>query len=154
MAVTSKCRYHLVTVFFSNGFLKTFQECFVFYMQREVMAEDEVKLVNVSYCHNNNNNSVKISNDLCNGDVVFLLLCLSVCLLSVIDYFALLGCCFFVFFLGYKTSLIISVLLNCRQIKQSYLLYWLSWPNLISFVSHSKLFVILIHVQNSGKWWT
>lgn len=95
MAVTLKCRCHLVTVFFSNGFLKTFQECFVFYMQREVMAEDEVKLVNVSYCRNNNN-YVKISNDPCNGDVVFLLLCLSVCLLSVIDYFALL-CWFFLF---------------------------------------------------------
>lgn len=58
---------------FSNGFLKTFQECFVFYMQREVMAEDEVKLVNVSYCRNNN--YVRISNDPFNGDVVFLLLC-------------------------------------------------------------------------------
>lgn len=92
MALTLKCRYLLMTDF-SNGFLKTFQECFVFYMQQEVMAEDEVKLVNVSYCRNNNN-CVKISNDPCNGDVVFLLLCLSVCLSSVIDYFALL-CCFF-----------------------------------------------------------
>lgn len=30
------------------GKKKPFQECFVFYMQREVMAEDEVKLMNVS----------------------------------------------------------------------------------------------------------
>lgn len=73
----------------------------MFYMQREVMAEDEVKLVNVSYCCNNNN-YVKISNDPCNGDVVFLLLCLSVCFLSVIDYFALLFFVFCFFFKGIK----------------------------------------------------
>lgn len=98
----------------------------MFYMQREVMAEDEVKLVNVSYCRNNNNNYVKISNDPCNGDVVFLLLCLSVCLLSVIDYFCL-TVLYVLFFFGYKTSLIIiSVLSDCHQNKQSYLLYWSS----------------------------
>lgn len=66
---------------FSSAF-KTFQECFVFYMQPEVMAEDEVN--NVSLCHNDN--CVTISNDPCSAPVVVLLFCvLSVCLLRVID---------------------------------------------------------------------
>lgn len=49
----------------SNAF-KAFQECFVFYMQPEVMAEDEVN--NVSLCHNDN--YVTISNELCSGHFV------------------------------------------------------------------------------------
>lgn len=58
----------------------------LFYMQQEVMAEDEVKLVNVSWfllCY------LESSNDPLNNKFVGLPLCLSAWLFSVIDYSAL-----------------------------------------------------------------
>lgn len=72
---------------FSPSGCKTFQECFVFYMQPEVMAEDEVN--NVSLCHNDN--SVTISNDPRRGHVVVLLpvSCPFACCVSLIFFFVI-----------------------------------------------------------------
>lgn len=83
MAVVFQSRLNLDSVFCSA--FKTFQECFVFYMQPEVMAEDEVN--NVSLSHNDN--SVTISNDPCSGHVVVLLFvsCPFACCVSLIIFY-------------------------------------------------------------------